>query len=143
MKKGFWDQKNVCKQFLEHLEHLENPDNFEIVPKIGSHLEKSGSFKIIQKIGSHLEKSGQFWKNPENWQSSGKIQTVLKSSRKLLVISKNPDSFEIIRKIGSHLENLDSFEIIRKIGSHLEKFGQFWNHAEKWQSSGKIRTVLK
>ena len=45
----------------------------------------------------------------------------------VLIIWKNPDSFEIIRKIGYHLENPDSFEIIRKIGNHLEK----------------IRTVLK
>ena len=39
----------------------------------------------------------------------------------VLIIWKNPDSFEIIRKIGYHLENPDSFEIIRKIGNHLEK----------------------
>ena len=45
MKKGFWDQKKpVCTQFLEHLEHLENPDSFVIIPKIGSYLEKSGQF---------------------------------------------------------------------------------------------------
>ena len=62
---------------------------------------------------------------------------VLKSSGKLAVIWKNPDSFEIIRKIGYHLENPYSFEIIRKIGSHLEKSRQFWNHLENWQSSGK------
>ena len=43
----------------------------------------------------------------------------------VLIIWKNPDSFEIIRKIGYHLENPYSFEIIRKIGSHLEKSGQF------------------
>ena len=36
-------------------------------------------------------------------QSSGKIQTVLNSSRKLAVIWKNSDSFETIRKIGNHL----------------------------------------
>ena len=64
---------------------------------------------------------------------------VLKSSGKLAVIWKNPDSFEIIRKIGYHLENPYSFEIIRKIGSHLEKSGQFWNNPENWQSSGKSR----
>ena len=75
----------------------------------------------------HLEKSGNFWTHPENWQSSVKIRTVLKSSRKLALIWKNPDNFEIDWKIGSH----------------LEKSGQFWNHPENAQSSGKIRTVLK
>ena len=88
---------------------------------------------------AQLEKSGHSWNHLENWQSSGKIRTVLKSSGKLViiwkirtvlkspgklaVIWKNRDSFEIIWKIGSHLENPDSFEIIRKIGSHLEKSG--------------------
>ena len=61
----------------------------------------------------------------------------------VLIIWKNPDSFEIIRKIGYHLENPDSFEIIRKIGYHLENPDSFeiirkiGNHLEK------IRTVLK
>ena len=40
-------------------------------------------------------------------------------------------------------KNPDTFEIIRQFGSHLEKSGQFRNHPENWQSSGKIRTVLK
>ena len=57
----------------------------------------------------HLEKSRHFWNHPENWQSSWKIWTVLKSSGKLAVIWKNPDSFEIIRKIGNHLEKSGSF----------------------------------
>ena len=54
-----------------------------------------------------------------------KIWTLLKTSRKLAVIWKNPESFGIIRKIGSHLESPDSFETIRKIGSHLEKSQKF------------------
>ena len=40
-------------------------------------------------------------------------------------------------------KNPDSFEKILKIGSHLERSIQFRNHPENWQSSGKIRTVLK
>ena len=75
----------------------------------------------------HLEKSRHFWNHPENWQSSWKIWTVLKSSGKLAVIWKTPDSFEIIWKIGSH----------------LKKSRQFWNNPENWQSSVKIQTVLK
>jgi len=90
---------------------------------------------------------------------SQSIWTVLKSSGKLAVISKNPDSFEIIRKISNHPENPDNFEIIRKIGSQLENpdsfeiiwkicshlvgSGQFCNHPENWQLSGKIQTVLE
>ena len=38
----------------------ENPDNFEIIRKIGSQLENPESFEIIRIIGSHLEISGQF-----------------------------------------------------------------------------------
>ena len=86
-----------------------NPDSFEIIRKICSHLDNQDTFEIIRKVGIRLEKSGQFWNHPENWQSTGKIRTVLKSSRKLAVIWKNPDSFEIIRKIGSHLEESGSF----------------------------------
>ena len=41
--------------------------------------------------------------------ASRKIWTVLKSSGKLAVIWKNPDSFEIIWKIGSHLEKSGLF----------------------------------
>ena len=37
----------------------ENPDNFEIIRKIGSQLENPDSFEIIRKIGIHLENSGQ------------------------------------------------------------------------------------
>ena len=58
--------------------HLENPDSFEIIRKIGYHLENPDSFEIIRKIGNHLEK----------------IRTVLKPSRKLEIIWKNPDRFE-------------------------------------------------
>ena len=39
----------------------------------------------------------------------GIIRIVLKSSRKLAMIRKNPDSFETVRKIGNHLENSRSF----------------------------------
>ena len=65
--------------------------------------------------------------NQRHWglpSASGKIRTLLKSSRKLAVIWKNPDSFEIIREIGSHLENPDS-KIIRKIGNHPENPDNF------------------
>ena len=57
---------------------------------------------------------------------------VLKSSEKLAVIWKNPDSFEIIRKIGSHLEkNPDSFETIRKLEI-------IWKNPDRFES---IETV--
>ena len=46
-----------------------------------------------------------FWNIWNIW----KIRTVLKSSRKLAVIWKNLDSFEIIQKIGSHLEKSGQF----------------------------------
>ena len=49
------------KQKLEMIwkigNHLENPDSFEIIQKIGNHLD---SFETIRKIGNHLEKSGSF-----------------------------------------------------------------------------------
>ena len=66
-------------------------------------------------------------KMQDNKMQDNKIRTVLKSSGKLAMIRKNPDSFETVRKIGN-----DS-----------EKSGHFWNRPENWQSSGKIRTVLK
>ena len=57
--------------------------------------------------------------------ASGNIRTVLKSSGKLAMIRKNPDSFEIIRKIGNDLEKSGHFETVRKIDNHLEKSGHF------------------
>ena len=93
-KKGIWKKGLGTKKpvFTQFLEHLENPDSFEIIPKIGSYLEKSGhfeiiqkignhlenpdSFEIIRKIGSHLQKSGQIWNHPENWKSSRKLEII-------------------------------------------------------------------
>ena len=60
----------------------------------------------------------------------------------VLIIWKNPDSFEIIRKIGYHLESPDSFEIIRKIGNHLEKIRTVLKPSRKLAIIWKIRTVL-
>ena len=75
------------KQKLEMIwkigNHLENPDSFEIIWRIGSQLENPDSFEIIRKIGNHLEK----------------IRTVLKPSRKLEIIWKNPDRFESIETV--------------------------------------------
>ena len=157
-QKFVWQTKLAACIGGYHL-HLENPDTFVIIQKIGSHMEKSGPFWNRLENWQSSGKSEQFWNHPKNWQSSGKkrtvlkssgnwqssvkIWTVLKSSGKLAVIWKNLDSFEIIRKIGNHLQNPDSFEIIWKIGNILEKCGQFLNNAKNWQSSGKIRTVLK
>ena len=134
MKRGFWTKNNWFSQFFLAVFWVpppppkqkyvcltkltawgvticiwKNQETFEIIQKIGSHLENRDRFEIIREIGSYLEKSGQFWNHPENWQSSGKLRTVLKSSGKLAVIWKNPDSFEIIRKIGCHLEKFGSF----------------------------------
>ena len=67
----------------------------------------------------------------------------MKSSGKLAVIWKNPDSFENIRKIGGRLKNPDSFEIIWKIGSHLENPDSFENIRKIGNHLEKIRTVLK
>ena len=90
----------------------------------------------------HLEKCGLLWPHPENWQTSGKIRTVLKSSRKLAVTWNIRTVLKSSGKLAVIWKNPDSFEIIRKIGCHLEKSGQFWNNLENWQSSGKIWVVL-
>ena len=47
---------------------------------------------------------------PSPLSASGKIRTLLKSTRKLAVIWKNQDSFEIIYKIGNHLEKCGQFQ---------------------------------
>jgi len=112
-----------------------NLDSFEIIQKISSHLENPDSFEIIRNIGSHLEKSRHFRKNPENWQSSVKIRTVLKSFGKLAVIWKirtalnHPENWQSSGKIQTVLKasgklaviwkNPETFEKIRKIGNHL------------------------
>ena len=107
---------------------------------------------LVSLSKSYLEKSGQFWKHPENWQSSEKIRIVLKSSGKLAVIwkirtvLKSSGKLAVIWKIltvlkssgklAVILKNPDIFESIRKIGNFLEKSGQFWNHPENWQLFG-------
>ena len=77
-----------------------------------------------QQISPNRAKNGVcvliIWKNPDSFEIIRKIGYHL----------ENPDSFEIIRKIGSHLENRNGFEIIQKIGNHSEESGQFWNNPE-------------
>ena len=85
--------------FTQFLEHLENPDSFEIIRKIDSHLELPDSFEIIWKIGSHLENPDSFEIIRKIGNHLEKIRTVLKPSRKLEIIWKNPDRFESIETV--------------------------------------------
>ena len=57
------------------------------------------NFETIRKREIIWKKFGQFWNRPENWQSSGKIRTVLKPSGKLAMIRKNPDRFGSIGRV--------------------------------------------
>ena len=97
--------------------HLENPDSFEIIRKIGSHLENPDSFEIIWKIGSHLE-------NPDSFEIIRKIGYHL----------ENPDSFEIIRKIGNHLEK------IRTVLKPSRKLEIIWKNPDRFEFES-IETV--
>ena len=93
MKKGFLDQKYLFSAQFFFSGSLRTP----LPPKQEIDLPKKISGRGVAIC---------IWK----------IRTVLKSSKNLVVISKN----------------LEIFEIIRKIGSHLEKSGQFSNNLGNW-----------
>jgi len=58
----------------------------------------------------------------------------LKPSRKLTIIWKNPDSFEIIRKIGNHLEK------IRTVLKPSRKLEIIWKNPDRFEFES-IETV--
>ena len=62
--------------------------------------------------------------------ASENLRIVLKSSRKLAMIWKNPDFLKPSGKLTIIWKSLDNFETVWKIGSYLDKSEQFWNRPE-------------